>query len=123
MADEHAPPVWVGHVSHPTSDPDRAARWYEAVGMRRVFTNDDIAIMELRGGTHLALSRGELEGGTRPASFDLMVEDLDAVHAAWTDAGLAPSAITSGRVHSSFTVTDPDGYVVTVNSSHVAGPV
>ena len=29
----------------------------------------------------------------------------------------------TGRIHSAFTVVDPDGYRVTVNSSHVVGEV
>ena len=33
------------------------------------------------------------------------------------------SDISRGRIHNAFTATDPDGYVVTVNSSHVVGPV
>ena len=38
-------------------------------------------------------------------------------------AGLEPSPIERGRIHSAFTMRDPDGYRVTVNSSHVVSEV
>jgi hypothetical protein len=60
---------------------------------------------------------------TGDAPFDLMVEDLDATHEAWTELGVDVSEISRGRIHNAFTATDPDGYVVTVNSSHVVGEV
>jgi hypothetical protein len=52
-----------------------------------------------------------------------MVEDLDETHGAWTARGLDPSPIERGRIHASFTVRDPNGYRVTVSSSHVVGEV
>ena len=55
--------------------------------------------------------------------FDLMVDDIEATHEQWTARGLNPSAIEQGRIHSAFTVHDPDGHLVTVNSTHVIGPV
>ena len=83
-----------------------------------------MTVLELRGGTHLVLHPAEVAPvpGTE-VGFDLMVEDLVATHAAWTTAGLAPSAIGHGRIHDWFTVADPDGWVLTVNSSHVVGTV
>jgi hypothetical protein len=55
--------------------------------------------------------------------FDLMVEDVDATHADWAARGLDPTPIERGRIHAAFTMRDPDGYRVTVNSSHVVGEV
>jgi hypothetical protein len=57
------------------------------------------------------------------APFDLMVEDVDATHAAWEARGLDLSPIERGRIHAAFMMCDPDGYRVTVNSSHVVGEV
>ena len=54
------------------------------------------------------------------APFDLMVEDIDASHETFEAHGLSPSTIKEGRVHRSFTVIDPSGYKITVNSSHVS---
>ena len=64
---------------------------------------------------------GEPKAGDAP--FDLMVEDLDATHGDWTARGIKVGAIKKGRIHNAFEVTDPDGYVVTVNSTHVVGTV
>jgi hypothetical protein len=79
-------------------------------------------VLELRGGTHLVLVPGA-PPDTAEAPFDLMVEDLDATHGEWKARGLDPSPIERGRIHASFTLRDPDGYRVTVNSSHVIGEV
>ena len=90
--------------------------------MRVVGRDAHVVILELRGGTHMVIAPGEVSA-PGPAPFDLMVDDLRATHAHWESIGLAPSAIEHGNIHDAFTVTDPDGYVVTVNSSHVMGPV
>ena len=73
--------------------------------MRTVFRGDDMAILELRGGTHLLLFRGDAETG--PAPFDLMVEDLDATHDNLSGRGLAVSDITRGEIHDAFTLDGP----------------
>ena len=89
--------------------------------MREIHQGDDVAILELRGGTHLVIVPGEPKAGDAP--FDLMVEDLEATHRDWSERGIEVSAITSGNIHSAFEATDPDGYRVTVNNSHVEGLV
>jgi hypothetical protein len=65
--------------------------------------------------------------GTPPtdadAPFDLMVDDLDATRARWSARGLDRSPIERGPIHAAFSVRDPDGYRVTINSSHVVGEV
>jgi catechol 2,3-dioxygenase-like lactoylglutathione lyase family enzyme len=116
--------VWVGHVVLPVGDLALATTFWSDVGMREIERNPDVSILELRGGTHLILVRADDGAPTSgEAPFDLMVEDLDATHAAWSAVGLEPGAVTRGHIHDSFTVTDPDGRVVRVNSSHVVGPV
>ena len=57
----------------------------------------------------------------RIAPFDLMVEDLDVLHAELSAQGIEVSPITRGG-HDDFTFRDPDGHVVTVNSNHTTGP-
>jgi catechol 2,3-dioxygenase-like lactoylglutathione lyase family enzyme len=118
---DERPPVWVGHVVLNVSDLDRSAKFWTAIGMRMVEQNPHVAVLELRGGTHLVLVPGEAQAGGAP--FDLMVDDLDATHRAWRRQGLDVSDIDRGRIHDAFTVADPDGYVVPVNSSHVVGAV
>ena len=123
MGDQR-PAVWVGHVTVPVTDLARSTKFWTGLGMRSVEQNPQVTVLELRGGTHLVLHPAEVAPvpGTE-VGFDLMVEDLVATHAAWTTAGLAPSAIGHGRIHDWFTVADPDGWVLTVNSSHVVGTV
>ena len=102
------------------SDLNRSARWWHAIGMREIEHNEHVAVLELRGGTHLVL----VPGAPKPdVPFDLMVEDLDATHRDWEEQGIDVGPITKGRIHHAFEATDPDGYRVTVNSSHVVGPV
>jgi catechol 2,3-dioxygenase-like lactoylglutathione lyase family enzyme len=121
MADER-PAVWIGHEVLAARDVGRSADFWRALGMREIERNSHVAIMELRGGTHLVIVHGTPERAA-DAMFDLMVEDLDATHAKWKALGLEPSEIEHGDIHSQFTVVDPDGHRVTVNSSHVVGRV
>ncbi|HEV2310864.1 MAG TPA: VOC family protein [Acidimicrobiia bacterium] len=119
---DERPPVWIGHTHLAVADVDRSADFWLELGLREVVRDDRLAVLELRGGTHLLLLPGGAETDT-DAPFDLMVEDLDATHADWQARGLAPSSIERGQIHDQFTVRDPDGYRVTVRSSHVLGPV
>lgn len=123
MADtaESRPALWVGHVSLPVSDVAAAYAFYQAIGMRSVHQAEDFAILELRGGTHVLLEDGEPPGGDAP--FDLMVDDLDSVHAAWSADGLDVSDIIRGDIHDVFVLTDPDDYRFVVYNSHAVGPV
>ena len=117
--DSSRPPVWVGHVSMATSTLAGSQTFMEQLGMRPMFRNESVAIFELRGGTHLVLvADADAQPGDAP--FDLMVEDLDATHAGFAERGLAPSPIERGRIHNSFTVTEPGGGRITVNSTHVS---
>jgi catechol 2,3-dioxygenase-like lactoylglutathione lyase family enzyme len=121
MNDDERPPLWVGHVTMSVSDPQRSHDYYVGLGMRSVVPGDQFAITELRGGTHLVLEVGEVEPGDAP--FDLMVEDLPAMHSRFQEAGLDVSDIISGDVHDVFVLTDPDGKRIVVFNSHVIGPV
>ena len=49
-----------------------------------------------------------------------MVEDVDATHAEYSAKGLTVSEIQRGRIHDSFTFTEPGGNRITVNSTHVS---
>jgi len=119
---DERPAVWVGHVALGVGDLVRSRAFWEALGMRLVEAHERVAVLELRGGTHLVLlpSREPTKPGTR-APFDLMVDDLEAMHARYGELGLQPSEIRDGGIHRSFELVDPSGYVVTVNSSHVSG--
>ena len=89
---EQRPPVWVGHVAMHSGQVDATADFMEAIGMRRVFRNRHLAVLEMRGGTHLIVtddSDSELLRG----DFDLMVDDLQATHRSFVNMGLEPGAI------------------------------
>lgn len=119
---DERPPVWVGHVSLAVRDVAASTRFWQALGMRHVFESSEVGVLELRGGTHLVLlpSEAPIPPG-RAVPFDLMVDDLDATRDRYAEMGLELSDVTRGRIHDSFTFVDPDGYRVTVNSSHASG--
>ena len=116
------PPVAVGHVRLGVVDVGAAARWLETVGLRPIVTMDELAVLELRGGTHVVVRHTEPppQHGDR-APFDLMVDDIDAAHRDYAEKGLSPSSISRGRIHDSFELAGPDGWTFTVNSSHASG--
>ena len=121
IADQR-PPVAVGHVRLLVNNVAAAARWLETAGLRPIVTREEIAVLELRGGTHVVVRQAEqpvVPGTTAP--FDLMVDDVDATHRDYAAKGLSPSEIRRGRIHDSFEVAGPDGWAFTVNSSHASG--
>ena len=120
MTTDKRPPVWIGHVTLDVSDVGAASEFYETLGMRPIASGAEFSVLELRGGTHAVLIGGRTVDAGSDAPFDLMVDDLDATHATWDDLGLEPSEISRGRIHDSFTMRDPDGYVVTINSTHAS---
>lgn len=87
------PPVAIGHVRIHVQDVSTATGYFESLGLRLISPNPGFAVMELRGGTHLLVVQTdeEIKPGT-PAPVDLMVDDVDATHAAYTAKGLKPSA-------------------------------
>lgn len=118
------PGVAIGHIGpHPVTDLDAAVRFFEQIGTRTVAVMSHMAILELRGGTHLIVRKVDRVEPGASASFDLMVDDIDAAHASLDAAGLRPTTIERGGIHSSFTVADPSGTTVPVTSSHAMGPV
>jgi catechol 2,3-dioxygenase-like lactoylglutathione lyase family enzyme len=124
MRDPYAnerPPLWVGHVMLAARNVPEARAYWQALGMRFIAEGDGFAVLELRGGTHLVIVPAEapIEPGT-PAPFDVMVDDIDSARADYARRGLDPSPMKEGRIHRSFTLRDPSGYLVTVNSSHAS---
>ena len=113
------PPVAIGHVFFAATDVAEAARWFETVGLRPIAGDDDFAVLALRGGTHLVVTRASCRPHrATEASFDLMVDDIDAAHRRFAAKRLDPSPISRGSVHDEFRLAGPDGYRVTVLSSH-----
>ena len=115
------PPVWIGHVVLETDRLSETTEFMHKLGMRPIIQRSEVAVLELRGGTHLVLiAKPEVVAGQAP--FDLMVEDLRETHERFTELGLAPTDIQ--RVspdHEGFTIQEPAGHVITFYSNHVSG--
>jgi hypothetical protein len=119
---DQRPPVAIGHVRLNVVDVGAAARWLETVGLRPIVTRDELAVLELRGGTHVVVRQAEPPPALGTAApFDLMVDDIDAAHRDYAGKGLSPSPIRRGRIHDSFELAGPEGCAFTVNSSHASG--
>jgi len=109
-----------------SADVRQAAKFWDTVGLRSVYAGDDMAIFELRGGTHLLVFPSDAAPpGVSDPSFDMMVDNLEATHTEWSAKGLTVSAISGGFPggHTAFNVTDPDGHELRVYSTHVEGAV
>jgi hypothetical protein len=118
---DQRPPVAVGHVRLPVGDVAAAARWLETVGLRPIVKMDELAVLELRGGTHVVVRKADPPAPGAVAPFDLMVDDVDVAHRDYAEKGLSPTPITRGRIHDSFEVAGPGGWTFTINSSHASG--
>ena len=124
MSENLRPPVWVGHVVLYSNRLGESAQFMRTIGMRPVYEGSDVAVFELRGGTHLILlPKDDVVPGDAP--FDLMVEDLRATHQQFTSLGLAPTPIEAlpSVDHELFRVREPAGHLITFYSNHVSGPV
>jgi hypothetical protein len=116
---DRRPPVALGHVMFEAADVAAASEWFETVGLRPIAGGEDFAVLELRGGTHLIVTRGmrrPKRGGEAP--FDLMVDNVDATRRSFAAKGLGPSRIHRGSIHDSFELPGPEGARFTVLSSH-----
>ncbi len=116
------PTVGVAHVVLETDRMGESAQFMRTIGMRPICDGPQVSVYEMRGGTHLILlPKDTVAGGN--ASFDLMVDDLQATHRNFEALGLAPSPIEDRPAvhHKVFTVRDPAGHVITFFSSHASG--
>ena len=116
------PSVGIAHVVLETDRMSESAQFMRAIGMRPIHDGPQVSVYEMRGGTHLILMfKDKVVGGD--ASFDLMVDDLQAAHTRLDSLGLAPSTIEDRPAvyHQVFTVREPAGHVITFFSSHASG--
>lgn len=112
------PPVWIGHVAMFSESVAESSEFMQKIGMRLIFSDEGIAVLEMRGGTHLVITN-DPGSDLITTKFDLMVEDLEATHAEYVDLGLEPGNIQRGSIHDDFQVEEPGGMIITFNSSHV----
>lgn len=113
------PPVAIGHVRIQSHVVDETIDFFKAIGLRGIFRNENFGVLELRGGTHLIVSKRDraIRKGT-PAPFDIMVDDIEKTHKKYTKKDFDPSEITSGSIHSSFFIRIPSGHKLKITSSH-----
>lgn len=117
---DQRPRVAIGHIGLSANDVQSLAAFYSNLGTRLVLSSPGMAIVELRGGTHIVVQAG----GHRPGrSLDLMVDDIDDLHRDLQAAGAEPTQIVRGNPHDRFTAVDPEGNRLHLSSSHAMGPV
>jgi catechol 2,3-dioxygenase-like lactoylglutathione lyase family enzyme len=129
------PPVAIGHLTLTVADLEASYRFYVDLGLRSFDKEDMMAILELRGGTHLLLFKrggpvGQDEGPfdqAKAGSIDLMIagrslEELQAFRSHLVERGHAAEPIPDQRFfgHYVFKAKDPDGNEVTVSTSHAS---
>lgn len=118
------PSVAIGHVTLRVSDIARSAEFYRRLGLRTIVEKPGLAILELRGGTHLLLFKARSKQRRRVIrSFDFMVDDADALRDELKSSGIVPGDLREDRLsgHRMFDLADPDGHVITILSDHTEG--
>lgn len=118
------PSAAIGHVVLRTPILSKTFKFYLDLGLRKVWQSKTMGILELRGGTHILFFRTSAKPKKPPkAKFDLMVDDVPLFHKNLKRQGKRVSAVRRDSVsgHDRFSVTDPDGRVVSIYSSHTEG--
>ena len=132
------PELAVAHLVFKVADLKSSCQFYSNLGLPPFFTEEKIAIIELRGGTHLVLLSVDEPAGKDVAEsvtgqfhkrfseqFDLMIEgknldDLKKYRSELIGRGIAAGEIPDEVVfgHHLFCVKDPDGNGITIYTSH-----
>jgi catechol 2,3-dioxygenase-like lactoylglutathione lyase family enzyme len=128
----------VAHLVFKAADLTRSCEFYSALGIPPFAIEENIAIVELRGGTHLILLEVDQLAGEGIArsltgqfhekfaeQFDLMIEgkgleDLEKYRSELIGRGIAAGEIPDETFfgHHLFCVKDPDGNGITIYTSH-----
>jgi catechol 2,3-dioxygenase-like lactoylglutathione lyase family enzyme len=136
--DNNLPAAAFGHFIMKVNDIGISYQFYTKLGLRPFGIFPDLAVIELRGGTHILLfnKNDELPSslssshlGQRGASFnerlDLMINsksrsDLELYRTTLVKKGLSVDAIAQDQLfgHNYFQFVDPDGNGITVYTSH-----
>ncbi|CAM5407667.1 VOC family protein [Eoetvoesiella caeni] len=136
--EDSLPAAALGHFVMKVQNIEASYQFYIGLGLRAFDTFPGMAIVELRGGTHLLLFQKDDQQssalqnshvGQRPdfgsEKLDLMISgrteaDLEHYRAGLIDNGYSPSAIADGVLygHHYFTMQDPDGNGISFYTSH-----
>lgn len=133
-SDSRSSALAAGHIVIPVQDMRASLDFYARIGLPTFLELDGLALIELRGGTHVILAEG-VEGmeasryGQMPAEtgerLDLMLDtdaksDLEAFRQDLIGKGIEASAVNESAYfgHWFFHVRDPDGNVIFIYTSH-----
>jgi catechol 2,3-dioxygenase-like lactoylglutathione lyase family enzyme len=128
----------VAHLVFRVADLKRSCQFYSNLGLPPFFTDEEIAIIELRGGTHLVLLEVDSMAGEGIAEsvtgqfhqrlserFDLMIkgkglDELKNYRLELISRGIAAGEIPDEMFfgHHLFCIKDPDGNGITIYTSH-----
>jgi catechol 2,3-dioxygenase-like lactoylglutathione lyase family enzyme len=127
----------VAHLVFKVADLKRSCRFYSTLGIPPFVIDDNVAIVELRGGTHLLLFEVGLAGEDVAESltgqfherlserFDLMIKgkglnELKKYRSELISRGIAAGEIPDETFfgHHLFCIKDPDGNGITIYTSH-----
>ena len=128
----------VAHLVFKVVDLKRSCQFYSNLGIPPFFTDDEVAIIELCGGTHLILLSVDSMAGEGIAEsltgqfhkrfseqFDLMIEgkgldELKNYRSEIINRGIAAGEIPDETFfgHHLFSTKDPDGNGITIYTSH-----
>ena len=111
------PDIAIGHVQLLVGNVADTTDFFVKLGIRTVVVEENFAVLELRGGTHLVLRTWD-KPESSPVSFDVMVDDIDATYAQIKGHRMEVTDISRGRIHDRFEVQTPDSRALTINSSH-----
>src|ERR1700730_6793425 len=132
------PELAVAHLVFRVADLKSSCQFYSDLGLAPFYIEEKIAIIELRGGTHLVLLSVDEPAGEDVAEsltgqfhkrfseqFDLMIEgksldELKKYRSELISRGIAAGEITEEAVygHFLFCIKDPDGNGITIYTSH-----
>ena len=128
----------VAHLVLKVADLKSSCQFYSKLGLPPFATDDKVAIIELRGGTHLLLLSVDEPAGEEIAEsltgqfhkrfseqFDLMIEgkgldELKKYRLELLSRGIAAGEIADETFfgHHLFCIKDPDGNGITIYTSH-----
>jgi len=133
------PAAAIGHFLMKVANLGASYQFYADLGLRQGGMFPDVAIIELRGGTHILLlpenddapftltpSRVGQRGAFFDEHIDLMISgktkgELEAYRATLLKNGIAAGEIAEEKFfgHYHFQLADPDGHGITFYTSHV----
>ena len=128
----------VAHLVFKVADLKSSCQFYSNLGIPPFFNDEEVAIIELRGGTHLLLLSVDEPAGEDVAEsltgqfhkrfseqFDLMIEGKSLDELTKYRSELISRGIAAGEIpdetffgHHLFCTKDPDGNGITIYTSH-----